>query len=282
MTERALISHIQRYSLHDGPGIRTVVFFKGCPLRCRWCCNPETQRAQRELFFRVNRCIGQEACGFCAAVCPAGAIAFLPGGASRVNRTQCTACFRCVSCCPSGARETSGEWKTADEILDLVERDAAFYHHGNGGLTLSGGEPLMQGAFLVHLLKKARERRLHTVMETCGYGEYDLLATAAAGLDTLFFDLKSLDRERHIAATGHSNDRILKNFERLCADFPALDKRVRTPLIPGFNDAPEELRNIRAYLRCRPNVRFETLPYHRLGEEKYKSLGRTGDMRMEN
>jgi pyruvate formate lyase activating enzyme len=168
-----------------------------------------------------------------------------------------------------------GEWKTADEILDLAERDAVFYNHGDGGLTLSGGEPLMQGTFLIRLLEKAKERRLHVAMETCGYGEYAVLAAAAAGLDTLFFDIKSLDRERHIAATGHSNDRILKNFECLCADFPALDKRVRTPVIPGFNDAPEDIRKIRDYLHLRPNVHFETLPYHRLGEEKYKSLGRT-------
>jgi pyruvate formate lyase activating enzyme len=277
MTDRALISHIQRYSLHDGPGIRTVVFFKGCPLRCRWCCNPETQSAKRELFFRTGKCIGQAACGYCAAACPAGAVAFSSGGASLVDRTRCAACFRCVSCCPSGARKVSGEWKTVGEVLDIAERDAAFYNHGDGGLTLSGGEPLMQGAFLIRLLKKARERRLHTAVETCGYGEYATLAAAAGCLDTLFFDIKSLDRERHTTATGRSNELILENFERLCADFPALDKRVRTPVIPGFNDAPEAIRKIRDYLRNRSNVHFETLPYHRLGEEKYRSLGRQGN-----
>jgi pyruvate formate lyase activating enzyme len=167
-----------------------------------------------------------------------------------------------------------GEWMTADEILDVSEKDAAFYNYGNGGLTLSGGEPLMQGAFLTDILQKAKKRRLNLAMETCGYGSYAVLVAAAACLDTILFDIKTLDRERHILYTGHPNDLILQNFERLCTDFPRLDKFVRTPLIPGFNDAPDDLREIRALLHGRPNVRHEILPYHRLGEEKYRMLGR--------
>jgi pyruvate formate lyase activating enzyme len=167
-----------------------------------------------------------------------------------------------------------GKWMTADEILDAAEKDAAFYNYGDGGLTLSGGEPLMQGAFLTEVLQKAKKRRLHLAMETCGYGSYDILAASAACLNTILFDIKTLDRERHILYTGRPNDLILQNFERLCADFPLLDKHVRTPLIPGFNDSPDDLPQIRALLHGRPHVYHEILPYHRLGETKYHMLGR--------
>lgn len=275
MTGDALVSHIQRYSLHDGPGIRTVVFFKGCPLRCRWCCNPETQRREREVSYRPARCIGQAACGSCAVACPVAAVAFPSGSVATIDRERCTACFRCVSACPSRALKAEGEWKTAEEIIDVVERDAAFYLHGNGGLTLSGGEPLLQGTFLTDLLQKAKRRRLHVAMETCGYGNYTLLAAAASYLDLILFDIKSLDRDKHVAYTGQPNDLILENFNRLCTDFPSLDKVVRTPVIPGFNDTPVDLEQIRTLLRGHPNVRHETLPYHRFGVEKYAMLGRT-------
>lgn len=274
MAERALVTNIQRYSLHDGPGIRTVVFFKGCPLRCRWCCNPETQRRERELACRTDRCIGQAACGLCAAACPSGAIRFSREGRSVTDRQRCTACFRCLPCCPSRARTVEGKWMSADEILEVAERDAVFYSYGDGGLTLSGGEPLMQGGFLTDLLQKARKRRLHLAMETCGYGRYDVLAAAAASLNTILYDIKTLDCQRHILYTGRPNDLILQNFERLCADFPHLDKQIRTPLIPDFNDSPDELQKIRDLLHGRPNVRHETLPYHRLGEEKRRMLAR--------
>jgi pyruvate formate lyase activating enzyme len=168
-----------------------------------------------------------------------------------------------------------GEKKTVTELLDWVEKDAAFYSHGDGGLTLSGGEPLLQGAFLLNLLKKAKERRLHVAVETCGYGEYAVLHAVAVYLDAILFDIKSLNREKHLAYTGKSNGLILDNFERLCVDYPHLDKLVRTPVIPGFNDTPEEIREILAFLRGRTNVRFEALPYHRFGEGKYSALGRT-------
>jgi pyruvate formate lyase activating enzyme len=222
----------------------------------------------------VQKCIGKTACGYCEKECPAGACSFSPEGVPLVDRTKCTTCFRCVAACPAKARKTEGESKTADEILDMVEKDAAFYNHGEGGLTLSGGEPLSQGNFLIQLLKKARQRRLHTAMETCGYGDYTVLSAAATCLDLILFDIKSLDSEKHIAYTGKSNALILQNFERLCADFPKLEKLVRTPVIPGFNDAPEDILNIRTFLERRPNVRYETLPYHRFGEAKYGALGR--------
>jgi pyruvate formate lyase activating enzyme len=233
---------------------------------------------QPELSYRPNQCIGKAACGYCADVCSFGAVTFAGSGVSIVDREVCTGCFRCVAACPSKARKVEGDRKTADEILDSVEQDAAFYKHGDGGLTLSGGEPLMQGTFLLDLLKKAKERRLHTAMETCGYGDYATLNAAAHCLDVILFDIKSLNREKHIAYTGKSNELILRNFEQLCSAFPTLDKFVRTPVIPGFNDTPEDLREISTYLRGRPGVRFETLPYHRLGEGKYRALGRPFEM----
>jgi pyruvate formate lyase activating enzyme len=266
------VFNIQYYSLHDGAGIRTVVFLKGCPLRCRWCCNPESQRPEPELFFIKKRCIGFERCGLCAAACPSGAIG-RNGGAVCIDRTHCAACavFPCSAACPAKALEVKGREMTAEAILDAVEREEIFYHHGGGGLTLSGGEPLMQGEAIIELLRKAKQRRLNTAMETCGYGNYVLLREAARYLDALFFDIKSLDDTKHIEWTGVSNKPILENFSALRSGFPGLQLMARTPVIPGFNDTPEDLERIRRAA----GPFHEMLPFHGWGEWKYEALGRT-------
>lgn len=269
---------MQHYSLHDGPGIRTIVFFKGCPMRCRWCCNPESQRYDREISYVENKCIGRKECGFCGTVCESGAIGFSRGGKAAIDFEKCSACRRCAEICPSRAIKTEGRSYETEELLDLVEKDSVFYGYGEGGLTISGGEPLTHPDFLLSLLRGAKKRRLHTAIETCGYGDYSVLAGAAEYLDMIHYDIKSLDEEKHLAYTGCSNRKILENFERLCRDYPMLDKKVRTPVIPGFNDSPEEIREIARFLEGRQKVTYELLPYHSFGRGKYAALGRHYEM----
>ena len=273
MSATGIVFNIQRYSLHDGPGIRTAVFLKGCPLRCRWCCNPESQRPQPEISYIRSKCLGRAACGFCQRECSFGAISFDVSGFASVDRKKCRDCLLCAAFCPSKAICAEGREVFADEVLDDVEKDAVFYKD-DGGLTVSGGEPLAQGVFLIELLSKARKRKIRTAIETCGFGDYSVLQAAAADLDMIFYDIKSLDSQKHREWTGRGNESILKNFKRLCADFPALPKVARTPVIPGFNDSEEALSEIREYVKGLSGVTFEALPYHRFGIGKYAALGR--------
>ncbi len=264
------VFNVQHYSLHDGPGIRTIVFLKGCPMRCRWCCNPESQNFEPELSYTASRCIGEEECGRCRQAAPQGAVTFGPEGKAQLDLKRCRTGLAYV--CPSRAIRVEGRPCSIGELLDQVEQDAVFYARGEGGLTVSGGEPLAQGIFLLSLLREARARCLSTAMETCGYGEYPILREAAGLLDTVYYDIKSLDDERHQAYTGRSNTRILRNFRRLRSDFPQLHIRVRTPVIPGFNDTLEDIRAILDFIG--PETEYEPLPYHTFGRAKYAALGR--------
>ena len=273
MSVKGIVYNIQRYSLHDGPGIRTIVFLKGCPLRCRWCCNPESQNPEPELSYVQAKCIGKEACGFCEKACGTGAISFDPEGRAVLHREHCIHCLQCAASCPAKAIRVEGYRRSVPEVMNTVEQDAVFYRH-IGGLTVSGGEPLMQGNFLLELLQEAKVRKIHTAMETCGFSDYAVLKQAAALLDTILYDIKSLNDVQHQKYTGQSNAVILKNFERLCDDFPTLPKQVRTPVIPGFNDSVEDIGEICKYLKGKPGVSFEPLPYHRYGAGKYAMLGR--------
>lgn len=274
MNPSALVFNIQNYSLHDGPGIRTIVFLKGCPLRCAWCCNPESQTYQAEISYVEQKCIGQTECEFCKNVCPSNAIVFQKSGKAQICWDQCSQCLACADVCPSRAIKIEGKEIEIEEILDQVEKQADFYRYGEGGLTVSGGEPLSHGIWLIQLLKEAKKRRIHTAMETCGYVDYSILREAAELLDVILFDIKSMDSIKHEEYTGKSNQKILDNFTRLCQEFPGLSKQVRTPVIPGFNDTKEELWQIENFLKDKPGVIYEMLPYHRYGEGKYKMLGR--------
>jgi pyruvate formate lyase activating enzyme len=284
MAEPTYVFNIQHYSLHDGPGIRTIVFLKGCPLRCRWCCNPESQRYEQELSYVANKCIGLSECGFCKDCAPEQGITF-PEDKAVLDMDVCAHCLPCGEVCPAKAIKIEGEVYPVKKLIDLVERDAAFYGHGDGGLTVSGGEPLSHPAFLLDLLKEAKRRRISTAIETCGYGAYEVLFEAAKHLDTVLFDIKSMDEEKHRAYTGKSNRTILENFERLCRDYPHLQKIVRTPIIPGFNDSTAEVGQILDFLRGKPNVSYEPLPYHSFGRGKYTALGRDypmGDAKLDS
>ena len=274
MSPEGIIFNIQRYSLHDGPGIRTVVFLKGCPLRCRWCCNPESQALRQEVSYYASQCIGKVSCGFCEKTCGFDAIRFNAAGSAIIDWAKCAQCCLCAEECPAKAIRKEGQFITVEHVLNEVEKETVFYRGNTGGLTVSGGEPLAQGEFLLALLREAKRRKIHTAMETCGFGDYETLREAAKLLDTILYDIKSLDDEQHRKWTSQSNGIILSNFEKLCADFPALPKIVRTPVIPEFNANAEEIRKILLYIQGKPSITFEALPYHRFGMGKYAALGR--------
>lgn len=271
---KGLVFNIQRYSVHDGPGIRTIVFLKGCPLACRWCSNPESQKATPELAYSANKCIGDAECGLCRQVCPQQGISPAADGKIELNRLLCTACFTCVEACPAKALHVFGRQMTIDEVLKAAEMDGVFYGRSGGGITLSGGEPLMQWEFAVSLLREARRRRMNTAMETCGFTDWEALGEAAKYLSSIIFDIKTMNSDKHKEYTGVGNEPILANFARLCDEFPALPKLVRTPVVPGFNDNEEDIAAIADFLAARANVDYELLAYHRMGQPKYRYLDR--------
>ena len=273
--ERGVVFNIQRGAVHDGPGIRTLVFLKGCPLRCFWCCNPESQAPQPEPVFDVSLCLGPQVCGRCLAVCPHGAMAVTAAGTLGLDRTQCGPCgLHCAKVCPARAMTVSGKVMTVDEVLAVVEEDAVFYRHSGGGLTLSGGEPLAQGAFALDLVREASNRGLHTVLETSGMAAWSDLAAVLPWLDGLIYDLKHPDAVCHRQATGSGNETICEQLFRLLPLMEGKAVRVRTPVIPGFSDSPETVAAIAGLLRPYPSVQYELMPYHRFGEAKYARLGR--------
>jgi pyruvate formate lyase activating enzyme len=273
--DKGLIFNIQKFSLHDGSGIRTLVFLKGCPLACKWCSNPEGQSYAQQLAFNVNKCIGTAECGICIHACERHAIAETGDGKVEINRESCTNCGECVEACPSRALELFGRYMTVDEVLSVVEEDGSFYARSDGGLTLSGGEPLSQPGFVSRLLGKAQSRGLDTALETSGLCAWEDLEAACHHVNQLFYDIKSLDTAKHRSYAGVDNKPILENFRRLCVAFPNLPIVVRTPVIPGFNDSPDDIKEIVFFLnKTGAPIAYELLPYHRFGEPKYHQLGK--------
>lgn len=268
------VFNVQRYSLHDGPGIRTIVFLKGCPVRCQWCANPESQQFNPELAYNENKCIGLKECGWCINSCEAEAIYEDLNGKIAIKREQCTNCGKCVDICPSKALTMYGDLKSVEEVLDLVEADSTFYSRSGGGITLSGGEPLAQAEFASEILKEAKRRRLNTAIETSGYADWDKAVTVFEYVDHILFDIKNMDAIRHKEFTGVDNQPILENFKKLCNRFPNTPITVRTPVIPGFNDTEQDILAIIDFIKGYPNVKYEILAYHRLGEPKYIYTGR--------
>ncbi len=265
-----LVFNIQKYSLHDGSGIRTVVFLKGCPLRCKWCANPESHIGRRQVRYQRSKCLGKNKCGLCESC--AGCISFDDENKAVVDFASVGENVEWVKVCPTKALFIEGRFLSIDEIIEAVEADAVFYRNGKGGLTVSGGEPLMQEG-TIELLKRAKEDYIHTAIETCGYVKRERLLTAAGYLDEIFFDIKSLDEDKHISYTGVSNKPIVANLEALCEAYPGKPVTVRTPVIPGFNDSKEELFAIERFLENFENVKWEKLKYHKYGVPKYETLG---------
>ena len=270
-----MVFNIQKYSVHDGPGIRTIVFLKGCALSCRWCSNPESQRREPELAFNAGRCLGVSKCGHCIVACPYGSITLGDDDRLNINRNHCAACHMpCAAACPAQGLLVYGKERTVDDVLNVVEQDMAFYARSGGGLTLSGGEPLLQGEFALALLREARARRIKTAVETCGMVSSETIRAAAEYLNYVLFDIKHMDSATHEAQTGLPNTRILENFRILAEGFPDLPILARTPVIPGFNDSEETVAAIANFLKPFERVEYEMLPYHRLGTQKYQFLDR--------
>ena len=265
-----LITNVQRFSIHDGPGIRTTVFLKGCPLRCFWCHNPETWRFKREVQLFPDRCIG---CGACLERCPQGAHVQVDGQ-RQFRRELCQACGRCVETCYAECLVMAGRWWTPEELLQELLRDREFYQQSGGGITLSGGEPLMQQRFSLRVLQLCKGEGLHTAIETSAFGRWRELEELLPWLDLIMLDIKLMDEGEHRAATGVSNRRILANAQRLGqAPVPLI---VRTPVIPTVNDTPEAIGAIALFIRDWPSLRgYELMPFHRLAEGKFRSLGLT-------
>lgn len=270
-SKSGLVFNIQTFSVHDGPGIRTIAFLKGCPLHCEWCSNPESQSTSPELAWSASRCIG---CHLCMKACPNKVISLGEHGEIKIDRDQCKKCFTCADACPAGALRVFGQEMSVEEVLREVEADSAFYRRSEGGMTLSGGEALLQGDFAINLLKEAKRHGLKTAIETCGCVQWPVLEQACQYLNTVIFDIKCLDSDKHKQHTGVSNELILSNFKKMCTQFPDKSILARTPVIPGFNDTEEDVLEIIEFLKPFPNVKYELLPYHRLGEPKYISLDR--------
>ncbi|MGO9269245.1 MAG: glycyl-radical enzyme activating protein [Terriglobia bacterium] len=262
---RGLIFNIMRFCLHDGPGTRTTVFFKGCPLCCWWCHNPEGRSAKPDLMFFEGRCV---LCEECLNACPHGAIVQEDG----VMRTTdaCRACGTCMDVCAAGARELAGHWMTVGEVLDEIEKDRLFWDESGGGVTFSGGEPFFQPHFLESLLDACRVRNIHTAIETCGYAKRDLLLRLSGKVDLFLFDLKLLDSQKHRANTGRSNEPILANLRALAQD--GRDVIVRYPVIPEVNSDEENVKQMITLLRSLGLGRIHLLPFHPIGAAKYRRL----------
>jgi pyruvate formate lyase activating enzyme len=262
------VLRIERFAIHDGPGIRTTVFFKGCPLRCSWCHSPESQLLQQEFMPQPDRCVR---CMACHDVCPHHAI--LPAAdRGPVAPDDCDTCGACERACPTGARELMGRGMTVDALMAEIERDRIFYDESNGGVTFSGGEPLMQPAFLRQMVAMCRMSGIHVAVDTCGHVDTGALLDVAPDTDLFLYDLKMIDEDRHKAATGASNVRILENLERLAAIHPNV--LVRFPFIPGINDDDANVLAVGAYLASLRLTRVDVLPYHRAGLAKYDRLQR--------
>jgi len=269
------IFNIQKFSVHDGPGIRTIVFLKGCPMTCQWCSNPESHSIRPQIAYNQARCLGTDKCDRCIAACPRNAIAKGSDNTLTIDRDLCRSCetLDCAKVCPSRGIIVYGENKSVQEILDSVEQDAIFYARSGGGMTLSGGEPLMQPEFALALLREAKKRRIKTAIETCGHIPWETLREAAPLLNSVLFDLKTMDTLRHKETTGVGNERILENLKKLLAEFPGLPVLVRTPIVPGFNNTEQDAEAIGRFLKGYAAVTYEALPYHRLGTQKYTFLG---------
>jgi pyruvate formate lyase activating enzyme len=273
MTDKptGLIYSIQRYCIHDGPGIRTTVFFKGCALRCPWCANPESQRFERQIACSVGKCVE---CGYCAKACPKGAITLTPK--PQLDPGLCDLCGACVNACARDAWKIYGEEYTVDRLLAEIEKDAPYHRKSGGGVTFSGGEPTGQPGFLLEILEICHSRGIHTAIESHGVAPADIYRRIAPHTDLFLIDLKHMDPQAHKTLTGADNTRIHANIRTLGGE---LGKKIqlRIPLIPGYNDSPENLKQTAAFAREIQGTgaleMVNVLPYHAMGRGKYELFG---------
>ena len=270
-SHRGLVFNIQKFSLHDGPGIRTTVFMKGCSMACKWCSNPESINRNPEIMIYDVRCIG---CKKCAEACPAGAIAFTEKG-REIDWDMCDNCLKCAQVCPSKAIECVGTYMTVDEVVKKVEDDRAFYENSNGGMTVSGGEATVQSGIIAELLKNCRSKGIHTALDTTGYAQWKDIESVLEHVDLVLIDIKHMDSRMHKKGTGVGNEIILENAAKIAA-------RVRTwlriPLIPHYNDSESNIKKVAEFATAIGVEKVSVLPYHELGSSKYPKLGRVYPM----
>jgi len=265
------VFNIQRCSIHDGPGIRTTVFIKGCPLRCDWCHNPESLDGAPEVAITEKKCLS---CGACIEECPESKGERPARGADWDDGT-CRHCGACAEACPGEARELIGEPRAVADLVAEIERDRPFFEASGGGVTFSGGEPLCHPTFLAACLEACREKGLHTAVDTSGFASKKVIRDIAGLADVLLYDLKHMDPVAHKRHTGVDNQRILENLQTLSEEGASI--WIRFPLIPGFNDADENLEAMAAFVNALPNPHpLFVLPYHSIGVDKYRRLGKTG------
>lgn len=279
-----LVLNIQHFCTHDGPGIRTTVFLKFCSLHCKWCSNPESIGQKPELAYNPGKCIGKKQCGKCLQPpCPEGAMYVVDGPDDRVqiNWDLASECGEeTVAVCPTGALYLFGQHMTVDQVLDEVEQDSTFYRESGGGITLSGGECLLQPDFSAAVLAGAHERGMTTAIETAGNVPWEFMAKVLPHVDTMLHDHKLTDPARHKKWTGADNTRIRANFAKAYETFPDIKFVARTPVIPGVNDDEEHIRSVLAFIRPHKNViDYELLPYHRYGTSKYGFLGKVYELK---
>lgn len=259
-----IIFDIKRYAIHDGPGIRTTVFLKGCPLTCAWCHNPEGIAKEPEFMWSEERCIH---CKTCQSICPQNAVSF--DHTPQIDNQKCNVCNACSTACPSQALELIGKEMSVTHVVKEIEKDVLFYDESNGGVTISGGEPLMQPAFLYNLLKACKTRNIHTAVDTSGYAPLKTLTKISRYTDLFLYDVKGMNNETHKKVTGVSNTLILKNLKALSR---TKDIIVRYPLIPGITDSKKDIAAFAEFISSIPVKEIDVLPYHKAGVEKAKKL----------
>lgn len=260
--------------MYDGPGVRTLVFFKGCPLRCKWCSNPEGQLRRYDVLYKQAACVK---CGACVDVCPAKVHSISPSGEHLVDRkAECIGCRRCEEACPASALAIAGEMKSISDLLAVIEEDIPFYRTSGGGVTLGGGEVLMQPEAAANLLMSCKQRGINTAMETCGYCRPEVIMQVAEFTDLFLYDFKHFDPQKHYEQTGVRNETILANLKWLLEERYAV--KIRVPLLKGVNDDEAELlgmvRFLEPYIADKNFKGIDLLPYHKMGVNKYSQLGR--------